>query len=195
MKNEFFTTNEEYYKKRIKRFGFTPNTLGYKMKADAFKIYKEATENLTFNSVLDIGAGLGYFNEWLKKEDKEYIGIEAIKEFVDVNTIKGNKCLNLTFTDKKIGTLLGTDVAILIHCCDIFIRKRLYTTKLMLEGALKHSPIVVWICYIQEGNYREREGIYKYSIHTLFEMLNGFTSSFEITVFNREQCKIVLKDN
>ena len=75
-----------FYTKRIKRYGATPQSVGWKNRYNQRIRFHTFCNEFDFfkKSVLDVGCGLGDFYHYLKslKKDAQYTGIDACEQMI-----------------------------------------------------------------------------------------------------------------
>ena len=75
-----------HYKELFDRYGFSSNAVQYRDEQSHFARFQELTKiSSELHSVLDIGAGLGHFYQYLRNDgfSGKYLGLEVVEEFVE----------------------------------------------------------------------------------------------------------------
>jgi SAM-dependent methyltransferase len=81
-----FIEMQEYYKSLYKKFGYSPDALGWSKGNQFLRFYQLTNQwDLNNSSILDIGCGFGDFNKYLdanRISEYNYLGIDILEEFI-----------------------------------------------------------------------------------------------------------------
>ena len=97
----------QYYKSRLERFGDSPKAVDWRdelTQVNRFRILSSISSDM--NSVLDVGCGLAHFYSFLRLKgfQGKYLGLDILKEFVDLSnrTVAKDPLAEVQFFDASL---------------------------------------------------------------------------------------------